>query len=138
MDAADAEQGRRASQSSFVDLLPLEVTCKIFSQLDVQSLCRASETCWSWNRTIRNNDALWKAHCLTARAVCPREIDEDIKRGCTWRVTLLKNYQKSKVKHAWLSGRYSNIRSPVSLPERFMYPMDADTWGEILAAELER
>lgn len=137
MNAADTEQGRTASQSSF-DLLPPEVTYKIFSQLDIQSLCRASETCWGWNRTIRNNDALWKPHCLTARAVCPREIDGDIKHGYTWRVTLLRNYQKSKVKHAWLSGRYSNIRSPVNLPKRFICPMDADTWGEILDAELER
>ncbi|XP_057628224.1 F-box only protein 48 [Chionomys nivalis] len=138
MDAADAQQARTASHSSFVDLLPPEVTCKIFSQLDVQSLCRASETCWSWNRTIINNDdALWKPHCLTARAVCPREIDRDIEHN-TWRETLLRNYQKSKVKHAWLSGRYSNIRSPLNLPKRFMYPMDVDTWGEILDAELKR
>ncbi|KAK7834485.1 hypothetical protein U0070_017671 [Myodes glareolus] len=137
MNAADTEQGRTASQSSF-DRLPPEVTYKIFSQLDVQSLCRASETCWAWNRMIRNNDALWKPHCLTARAVCPREIDGDIECGYTWQATLLRNYEKSKVKHAWLSGRYSNIRSPVHLPKRFMCPMDAETWGEILTAELER
>ena len=53
-------------------------------------------------------------------------------------VILLRNYQKSKVKHEWLTGRYSNICSPISLPEKIMYPMDADTWGEILEAELER
>ncbi|CAO2640703.1 F-box only protein 48 [Lemmus lemmus] len=139
MNAADAQRGRIASQSSFVDLLPLEVTRKVFSQLDVQSLCRASETCRSWNRMIRNDDALWKPHCLTARAVCQREIDNDIKHGgYTWREILLRNYLKSKVKHAWLRGRYSNIRSPVNLPEGFICPMDADTWGEILDAELER
>lgn len=75
---------------------------------------------------------------MTARAVCPREINNDIEHNYTWWETLKRNYQKSKVKHAWLSGRYSNIRSPEDLPERFMYPMDADTWGEILDAELER
>jgi hypothetical protein len=55
-----------------------------------------------------------------------------------FQVILLRNYQKSKVKYEWLSGRYSNIRSPVNLPEKAMCPMDADTWGEILDAELER
>lgn len=53
-------------------------------------------------------------------------------------ITLLRNYWKSKVKQEWLSGKYSNIPSRNSLPEKSMYPMDADTWGEILEAELER
>lgn len=51
---------------------------------------------------------------------------------------LRRNYQKSKVKLEWLSGRYSNISSPINLPEKIMYPMDAETWGEILEAELKR
>lgn len=55
-----------------------------------------------------------------------------------FQVILLRNYQKSKVKHEWLSGRYSKLCSSISLPEKIMYPMDADTWGEILEAELER
>jgi len=53
-------------------------------------------------------------------------------------ITLLRNYWKSKVKQEWLSGKYSNIPSQNSLPEKSMYPMDVDTWGEILEAELER
>ncbi|KFP78372.1 F-box only protein 48, partial [Manacus vitellinus] len=53
-------------------------------------------------------------------------------------ITLLRNYWKSKVKQEWLSGKYSNIPSQHSLPEKSMYPMDVDTWGEILEAELER
>ncbi|KAF7249469.1 Craniofacial development protein 2 [Varanus komodoensis] len=53
-------------------------------------------------------------------------------------VTLLRNYWKSKVKNEWLSGKYSNIHSRSGLPEKSMYPMDVDTWGEILEAELER
>lgn len=104
LNAADAEKEKKEGQNNFVELLPPEVTFKIFSQLDIRSLCRASITCRSWNNTV----------------------------------ILLRNYQKSKVKHEWLSGRYSNICSPLSLPEKIMYPMDADTWGEILEAELER
>ncbi|OBS66083.1 hypothetical protein A6R68_05376, partial [Neotoma lepida] len=138
MNSSDAESGGTASQSNFFKELPTEVTCIIFSQLDLLSLCRASETCWKWNDIIKNSGDVWRPHCLTVRAVCPREIDDDIKSNYPWRVIFLRNYQKSKVKHAWLSGRYSNIRSPMSLPENCMYPMDADTWGEILDAELKR
>ncbi|XP_077622512.1 F-box only protein 48 isoform X1 [Crocuta crocuta] len=138
LNSVDAEKAKKESQNNFVELLPPEVTFKIFSQLDMQSLCRASITCRSWNYTVRNSDSLWKPHCLTLRAVCQREVDNDLKSGYSWRVILRRNYQKSKVKHEWLSGRYSNICSPLSLPEKIMYPMDVDTWGEILEAELER
>ncbi|KAM5318176.1 F-box only protein 48 isoform 1-T5 [Glossophaga mutica] len=134
LNSVDAEE----SQSNFFEGLPLEVTLRIFSLLDVQSLCRASMTCWSWNCTIGVNDSLWKPHCLAIRAVCKEEIDNDLKSGYSWRDTLQRNYQKSKVKLEWLSGRYSNICSPINLPEKIMYPMDAETWGEILEAELKR
>ncbi|XP_017377586.1 F-box only protein 48 [Cebus imitator] len=137
-NSVDAKKEKHESQNNFVDLLPEEISLKIFSQLDIRSLCRASLTCRSWNDTVRNNDSLWKPHCMTLRAVCRREIDDDLESGYSWRVILLRNYQKSKVKHEWLSGRYSNICSSISLPEKIMYPMDADTWGEILEAELER
>ncbi|XP_013370189.1 PREDICTED: F-box only protein 48 isoform X2 [Chinchilla lanigera] len=137
-NSVDTEQEKNESQNNFVELLPLEVTLKIFSQLDIQSLCRASLTCRSWNSTIKDSDSLWKPHCLTLRTVCQREIDNDLQNGYSWRDILLRNYQKSKVKHEWLSGRYSNICSLISLPEKIMCPMDADTWGEIFEAELER
>ncbi|XP_042539023.1 F-box only protein 48 [Dipodomys spectabilis] len=136
-NSVDSEKDKNKSQINF-DQLPLEVTLKIFSQLDIQSLCRASVTCREWNDTIQSSDSIWKPHCLSLRTVCQREIDDDLQSGYSWRVTLLRNYQKSKVKHEWLSGRYSNISSSFSLPETIMYPMDADTWGEILEAELER
>ncbi|KAH1173443.1 F-box only protein 48 [Mauremys mutica] len=129
---------KEENREDFVELLPPEVSFKIFSELDIQSLCKAAMTCKSWNRAIENSDHLWKHHCLTVRAVCQREIDCDRGNGYSWKVTLLRNYWKSKVKHEWLSGKYSNIHSRCGLPEKIMYPMDADTWGEILEAELER
>ncbi|XP_059043838.1 F-box only protein 48 [Mustela lutreola] len=163
LNSVDAEKEKKKSQNNFVELLPPEVTFKIFSQLDIGSLCRASLTCKSWNNIVRNSDSLRKPHCLTLGTVCQREIDDDLESGYSWRISLvfvvysvfdnvvvgqlhllheevilLRNYQKSKVKHEWLSGRYSNICSPLSLPEKIMYPMDVDTWGEILEAELER
>ncbi|XP_061482174.1 F-box only protein 48 [Rhineura floridana] len=133
-----SEQKKNTNQRNFVQLFPLEVSLKVFSDLDIQSLCNAAMTCKSWNQTIENCDHLWKHHCLTVRAVCQREIDDDRGNGYSWKVTLLRNYWKSKVKHEWLSGKYSNIHSRSGLPEKSMYPMDVDTWGEILEAELER
>ncbi|XP_062974603.1 F-box only protein 48 [Elgaria multicarinata webbii] len=133
-----AEQKTKTSQRDFVQLFPLEVSLKIFSKLDIQSLCKASMTCRNWNQTIENCDNLWKPHCLSVRVVCQREIDGDRRNGYSWKVTLLRNYWKSKVKYEWLSGKYSYIHSHSGLPEKSMYPMDVDTWGEILEAELER
>ncbi|KAJ7341607.1 hypothetical protein JRQ81_005913 [Phrynocephalus forsythii] len=135
---SSSELKNKIIQRDFVQLFPLEVTLKIFSELDIWSLCNASMTCKSWNHAIENCDHLWKRHCLSVRAVCQREIDGDRGNGYSWKVTLLRNYWKSKVKHEWLSGKYSNIHSRSGLPEKSMYPMDADTWGEILEAELER
>ncbi|XP_006863061.1 PREDICTED: F-box only protein 48 [Chrysochloris asiatica] len=138
LSSAAAEEKKKESENNYFEQLPPEVILNIFGQLDIQSMCRASMTCRSWNDVIRNSDFLWKPHCLAVRTVCQREVDEDLKSGHSWRVTLLRNYQKSKVKREWLSGRYSNICSPISLPEKTMHPMDADTWGEILEVELER
>ncbi|XP_062429446.1 F-box only protein 48 [Rhea pennata] len=132
------DKKKRESQDDFVALLPPEVCFQIFNELDIQSLCNAAMTCKSWNHAIENNDCLWRSHCLTVRAVCQREIDYDRLNGYSWKITLLRNYWKSKVKQEWLSGKYSNVHSRSSLPEKSMYPMDVDTWGEILEAELER
>ncbi|XP_003793501.1 F-box only protein 48 [Otolemur garnettii] len=141
LNSVNAKEEQNESQNNFVELLPPEMTFKIFSQLDIQSLCRASLTCWSWYYAIRNSDLLWKSHCLIVKTVCPREINDDEGSGYSWREILLRNYQnyqRSKVKLEWLSGRYSNICSHTILLKNIMYPMDVDTWGEILEAELER
>lgn len=89
LNSVDAEKEKKESQNTFVELLPPEVTFKIFSQLDIRSLCRASITCRSWNYTVRNSDSLWKPHCLTLRAVCQREVDDDLESGYSWRVSLV-------------------------------------------------
>lgn len=89
LSSEDAEKEKKENQNNFVELLPPEVTFKIFSQLDIRSLCRASMTCRSWNQTIRHSDSLWKPHCLTVRAVCQREIDDDLESGYPWRVSFI-------------------------------------------------
>ncbi|XP_044539696.1 F-box only protein 48 [Gracilinanus agilis] len=76
---------KKENKDNFVEILPPEVTFKIFSQLDIQSLCRAATICKSWNQAIKNCDYLWKHHCLTVRAICQKEIDGDRGNGYSWR-----------------------------------------------------
>ncbi|MBN3320353.1 FBX48 protein, partial [Atractosteus spatula] len=129
---------REGQGYNFAEILPPEISLEIFSKLDVKSLCSAAVTCKLWNNIIENSDHLWRNHCLTVRAICQREVDEDRGDGFSWKVTLVRNYWKGCVKREWLSGRYSNIRSSHELPNKSMYPLDAETWGKILEAELER
>lgn len=89
LNSVDAEKEKKKSQNNFVELLPPEVTFKIFSQLDIESLCRASLTCKSWNNIVRNSDSLRKPHCLTLGTVCQREIDDDLESGYSWRISLV-------------------------------------------------
>nr|KAF6328770.1 F-box protein 48 [Pipistrellus kuhlii] len=164
------------NEDNLVEWMPPEMIECIFHHLEIQSLCRASMTCVSWFDTIRNNDFLWKPHCLAIQDVCKREVDDDQKNGYSWkdillrnykksqvihgwlsgrfsnidlptllsettigyswRDILLRNYKKSQVKHGWLSGRFSNIDLPTLLSKTTMCQMDAETWGEILEAEL--
>uniref|UniRef100_A0A8D0CHG3 F-box protein 48 n=2 Tax=Scleropages formosus TaxID=113540 RepID=A0A8D0CHG3_SCLFO len=123
---------------NFAETLPVEVSLKIFSKLDVQSLCVAAMTCKLWRGIINSSDHLWRSHCLTVRAICQREIDRDRGSGYSWKVTLVRNYHKGCVKKQWLCGRYSNIRCAEELLDRSMCDLDAETWGEILEAEMER
>ncbi|XP_051868909.1 F-box only protein 48 [Pristis pectinata] len=123
---------------NFALFLPQELTLKIFSELDIQGLSNATMTCKTWNYLIENSDFLWRKHCLTTLAVCKRELQCDRASGFSWKVTLVRNYEKSNIKQAWLNGHYSYIRSANELLRKSMCEMDADAWGEILEAELER
>ncbi|GAA6067037.1 F-box only protein 48 isoform X2 [Tachysurus ichikawai] len=123
---------------NFTEMLPTEMSVKIFSDLDIRSLCRASVTCKRWKVIIEGSDNLWRSHCLGMLAVCPRDVNGDRSDGHSWKVTLVRNYQKSCVKRRWLKGKYSNIRCAEDLPPNSMCSLDVETWGEILEAELDR
>lgn len=125
-------------QQDFTEALPPEMSLRIFSELDVRSLCCASLTCKQWNRLIEDNDHLWRNHCHTVLAVCHKEVSGDRQEGLSWKVILVRNYQKSRVKKNWMKGRYSHVLSADQIPPNSMYPFDVETWGEILEAELER
>uniref|UniRef100_A0A1A7YFF3 F-box protein 48 n=2 Tax=Iconisemion striatum TaxID=60296 RepID=A0A1A7YFF3_9TELE len=136
--------GRRASlkpfddSQNFAETLPMEMSVKIFGELDAESLCSASRTCRLWRDIIEQSEQLWRQQCLLVRAVCQREVDKDRGDGFSWKVTLVRNYTRSCVKRDWLRGRYSSVSSADELLGRTMVPLDAETWGEILQAELNR
>ncbi|XP_073348240.1 F-box only protein 48 [Pagrus major] len=123
---------------NFAETLPPEMSVKIFSELDAESLCSASRTCKLWHHIIEESEQLWRRQCLPVRAVCQREVDSDRRDGLSWKVTLVRNYTRSCLKRDWLRGRYSHVRSAEELIGRKMTPLDAETWGEILQAELDR
>ncbi|ROL46541.1 F-box only protein 48 [Anabarilius grahami] len=137
-DSSMIPGGQDPLQQNFAETLPAEMSVRIFSELDFRSLCRASLTCRQWNDIIEGSDHLWRSHCLTVLAVCRREVNGDRLDGCSWKVALVRNYRKGCVKRRWLKGRYSNIRSADNIPPNSMCPLDVETWGEILEAELER
>ncbi|XP_061626118.1 F-box only protein 48 [Phyllopteryx taeniolatus] len=122
----------------FAVTLPPEMSVKIFGELDARSLCRASATCRRWNAIIRDSPQLWRTQCLSIITLCHREVDADRRNGLSWKDSLARNYIRSRVKLGWLSGQYSNVASAGELRGRKMAPMDMETWGEILQAELDR
>ncbi|CAI5678868.1 unnamed protein product [Oreochromis niloticus] len=114
------------------------MTVRIFGELDATSLCSAARTCRLWHQIIEQSEQLWRKQCLMVRAICQREVDSDRRHGLSWKVILVRNYIRSRVKKDWLIGRFSHVRSADELSGRKLTPLDAETWGEILEAELDR
>ncbi|XP_068582670.1 F-box only protein 48 [Cebidichthys violaceus] len=133
-----AGDGDAPAPENFAETLPTEMSAKIFGELDAGSLCSASRTCKLWHHIIEESDQVWRRQCLLVGAVCQREVDGDRRDGLSWKITLVKNYTRSRLKKDWLRGRYSHVRSAEELIGRKMAPLDAETWGEILQAELDR
>ncbi|KAM6940260.1 F-box only protein 48 [Xenentodon cancila] len=123
---------------NFAEMLPTEMSVRIFGELDAESLCSASRTCKLWHAIIEQSEQLWRSQCLLVRAVCQREVDRDRSHGFSWKVTVERNYTRCCVKSDWLRGQYSHVRSADELISRKMVPLDAETWAEILQAELDR
>ncbi|XP_003972237.1 F-box only protein 48 isoform X2 [Takifugu rubripes] len=129
---------RTTSPQNFAEKLPTEMSLQIFGELDAISLCSASQTCRLWYHIIKDSEQLWRKQCLLVRAVCQREVDRDRRDGLSWKLTLVKNYSRSRLKTAWLTGCFSHITSADQLIGTTMMPLDVETWGEILQAELDR
>uniref|UniRef100_A0A3B4AH46 F-box domain-containing protein n=1 Tax=Periophthalmus magnuspinnatus TaxID=409849 RepID=A0A3B4AH46_9GOBI len=118
--------------------LPAELSEQIFLRLDLQSLCRASQVCRRWHGLIHESEAVWRGQCARLRPHCSRELERDRGQGLSWKVILMKNYPHICLKHDWLRGRFSGVQSANELQDVEMVPFDAETWGEILQAELDR
>lgn len=76
----------KAPSLNFVETLPTEMSVKIFGELDMPSLCQASQTCRQWRDIIEDSEQLWRQQCLLVRAVCQREVDKDRRDGMSWKV----------------------------------------------------
>ncbi|KAK7930398.1 hypothetical protein WMY93_006793 [Mugilogobius chulae] len=109
--------------------LPAEMTEHIFLQLDPLSLCRASQTCRRWHHFIQDRECLWRGQCLLLRAHCSREVERDRGRGLSWKVTLVRNFARSRLKRDWLRGRFSCVQSANELRDVKMVPFDAEGLG---------
>nr|XP_024658527.1 F-box only protein 48 [Maylandia zebra] len=127
-----------APPRNFAEMLPTEMSVRIFGELDAASLCSAARTCRLWHQIIEQSEQLWRKQCLMVRAICQREVDSDRRHGLSWKLILVRNYIRSLVKKDWLIGRFSHVRSADELSGRKLTPLDTETWGEILQAELDR
>ena len=78
--------GPDRTPQNFAEALPPEMSVKIFSELDAESLCCASRTCKLWHHIIEESEQLWRRQCLPVRAVCQREVDSDRRDGLSWKV----------------------------------------------------
>lgn len=74
---------------NFAEIMPTEMSLKIFSELDIDSLCSALLTCKLWHHIIEDSDHLWRNHCLTVQAFCQQKVDGDRQYGLSWKVGLL-------------------------------------------------
>lgn len=73
---------------NFAEALPMEMSVRIFGELDTWSLCSASRTCRLWHDIIEESEQLWRSRCLLVGAVCQREVDRDRRAGLSWKVRI--------------------------------------------------
>ncbi|XP_062244549.1 F-box only protein 48 isoform X3 [Platichthys flesus] len=77
---------KRTEPQNFAESLPSEMSVRIFSELDPESLCSAACACKLWHHLIEDSEQLWRTQCLLVRAVCQREVDRDRRHGLSWKV----------------------------------------------------
>lgn len=58
--------------------------------------------------------------------------------GKTWKEIFKDNYGEKGTKRQWLEGTFSKVTSHEQLLKTCMYPMSAESWGDILSMELLR
>ena len=133
------EEENSQNKLDFVGVLPDEICLKIFSYLDVKSLCRSLQTCWKWNGFIEGCASLWRAHYRIYKSLVPSA--PSCKRRNSdghWKTELQKLYLIDKLMQRWSSGEFSVPKSYEALPGNHIQQLPTDVWGTILENELTR
>ena len=76
-----SEQVQQMLKIDFIGILPQEVSSKILSYLDCQSLCNSMQVCHKWNE-LANNDRIWYH-------MCKQHIDRKCP-NCGWGLPLMQ------------------------------------------------
>ena len=122
----------------FIGVLPHEICLKIFSYLDVKSLCRSLQTCWKWNGFIEGCTSLWKSQYRIYKNLVPSVPFKRRNSDGQWKSELKKLYLIDKLMRRWSSGEFSVPNSQDALPGNHIQKLPADVWGTILENELSR
>ena len=135
--------GRNEKESNehgldFVGVLPEEISLKIFSYLDVRSLCQSQETSSKWYGFIEGCTSLWRAHYRIFKSLVPSMPFKKRNSNGHWKRELQKVYQIEKFTQRWLAGEFSLAKSHDSLPGNCIKKLPTEVWGAILENELTR
>lgn len=122
-----------------VGVIPDEICLKIFSYLDVKSLCRSLQTCWKWRGFIEGSTSLWRAHYRIYKCLVPSMPYKRRNSDSHWKTELQKLYQIYKLMRRWSAGEFSFPKSEdEALPGSHIQELPAEVWGTILENELKR
>ena len=138
-NTAKEEEQNDENAMDFIGLLPNEICLKIFSFLDVKSLCRSQRTCSKWRGFLENYSSLWRAQYNLYKSfivnVIPRK-----RANCetNWKDELKKVYLIDGITKKWLAGDFSTPKSHDSLPGNHIQDLPTEVWGFILENELSR
>ena len=123
----------------FIGVLPDEICVKIFSYLDVKSLCRSLQACWKWSGFIEGCTSLWRAQLSIYKSLVPAVPFTKRRNSNGYcKTELQKLYLIDKLMRRWSSGEFSFPKSYDALPGNHIQNLPADVWGTILENELSR
>ena len=122
----------------FVGVLPEELSLKIFSYLDVKSLCRSQGTCSKWYQFIEGCATIWRAQYKIYKSLVPSMPFKKRNSNSHWKSELQKVYQIEKFTQRWLAGEFSLAKSHDALPGNRIKKLPTEVWGTILEKELTR
>ena len=121
----------------FIGVLPDEICVKIFSYLDVKSLCRSLQTCEKWRGFIDGCASLWRNQYKIYKTFVP-SMPKRRNSNNHWKSDLKKVYLMEQIIRKWSSGEFSCPKSFDALPGNHIQDLPVEVWGTILDNELSR